>query len=511
GDPAVLPCLLPLAETAEELTLRVLAVRGIARLACAPEVEETAREDALRRALGASERSEEKKLLLGALSGCHTAGALKCVEGCVFQDDVAAEAVMAWTQVADALLTMDVDVERAGAQNVLESARQAGVPQHVQQAAMKIVGRIAATPVPGDQVRFEHVVVDGQFRSEGVAVADVDRDGRSDILAGDLWYAAPDWQARELRPLQSYDAQQGYSQCFANFASDVDQDGWIDSIIIGFPAAPALWYRNPGEANGHWESRPLAPSACGETPLFGDLLGDGQALPVFAMNSRITWFKPRDDKNAEWQAFPVTQELPEFAKFGHGLGMGDVNGDGRADLIGTGGWWEAPEDRSRSDWPFHRASLGPACANMLVYDVDGDGDSDIVTSSAHQYGIWWFEQRPKNGAASFERHEIDKGLSQTHALILADMNSDGLMDLVTGKRYRAHNGHDPGSDEPAVLCWLELQRPNPGEVKFVMHEIHNDSGVGTQFEVCDLDGDGLLDVVTSNKKGVHAFVQKRSN
>ena len=510
-DPGALAYLVPLAETTEDLTHRVLTLRGIARLASdADGMDVAMREDALTRALAAAGRADEKMLLLGALAGCHTAGALQCVQGYLGEDEVVAEAAMAWAQIAKALLASNAEEVHAAAQGVLDRAREAGVPQDVEQAVIEVVRAAAATPVPGDRVTFQRVVIDEQFRSEGVAVADVDRDGHNDILAGDVWYAAPDWQVGEVRTPQSYDPDEGYSQCFANFAADVDEDGWVDSIVIGFPGAPALWYRNPGEAPGHWEARPLAASACGETPIFGDLLGDGRPVPVFAMNSRFTWFRPHDDRTVEWQAFPVTQELPEFSTFGHGLGMGDVNGDGRIDLLGTEGWWEAPEDRARSDWAFHKAPLGPACANMVVYDVDGDGDSDVLTSSAHEYGIWWFEQHG-NGAPSFEQHEIQRGISQTHALILADINNDGLKDLVTGKRYHAHNGHDPGSDEPAVLCWIELQRPEPGACRFTQHEIDNDSGVGTQFEVCDLDGDGLLDVVTSNNKGVHAFLQRRSN
>ncbi|MCX5758399.1 MAG: VCBS repeat-containing protein, partial [Candidatus Hydrogenedentes bacterium] len=216
------------------------------------------------------------------------------------------------------------------------------------------------------------------------------------------------------------------------------------------------------------------------------------------------------DKMAPWLAYPMSHQMGVFAQFGHGLGMGDVNGDGRMDILSTEGWWEGPVDRTRPDWGFHQAHLGPACANMVVYDVDGDGHNDVITSSAHDYGIWWFEQRQENGATTFVQHEIDKGISQTHALILADINNDGLQDLITGKRYYAHCGHDPGCHEPAVLCWFELLRPEPGKFEYRKHEIDNDSGVGTQFQVCDVDGDGLLDVVTSNKKGVHLFLQRRS-
>jgi len=510
-DPGALAYLLPVSETAPTLTHRVLALRAVARLASdAAELEATVREEALLRGLAAAERAEEKRLLLGALGGCHTAGALDCTQAHLSEGDVATEAAVAWAQIVEALREAHPELVRTSAQAALDAVRQAAVPQDAQRAVLEVYRAVGVAPVPGDQVRFEHVVVDKQFRSEGVAVSDVNRDGFDDILVGDVWYAAPDWQAHEIRPPQTYDPDRGYSQCFANFAADVDADGWVDSIVVGFPGAPASWYRNPGEATGHWAAHPFAPSACGETPIFGDLLGDGRPVPVFALNRRLTWFRPGEEPASEWQAYPVTQELAAFDRFGHGLGMGDVNGDGRADLLGTDGWWEAPEDRSRPDWTFHPAPLGPACADMVVYDVDGDGDNDILTTSAHEYGVWWFEHEQDNGEASFQRHEIYNEVSQTHALVLADINSDGLQDLVTGKRYHAHNGNDPGSGEPAMLFWLELERPEEGGCRFRVHEINDDSGVGTQFEVCDLDGDGLLDVVTSNKKGVHAFLQRRS-
>ncbi len=147
---------------------------------------------------------------------------------------------------------------------------------------------------------------------------------------------------------------------------------------------------------------------------------------------------------------------------------------------------------------------------MEVYDVNGDGLNDVITSSAHKTGIWWFEQKKgANGQQEFVQHEIDRSISQTHSLMLADINGDGKMDLVTGKRYWAHG---PTGDEnpsaPPVVVWFELQRTK-GEVSWVKHEIDNDSGVGTQFTIADMNGDKRPDVITSNKKGVYVFLQTK--
>ena len=368
------------------------------------------------------------------------------------------------------------------------------------------VGALSAA----EPVAFGKTVVDTTFRAEGVAVGDVNKDGKMDILSGDVWYEAPDWKMHEVRKVGKYNYAGGYSNCFANFAMDVNGDGWVDSIVIGFPGQACLWYENPQNKPGHWKQRKVCNSACNETPIFPDLLGDGKGVPLFGSDGKMTWYSVPKDLDKPWDAHPISKpKSPGTAPFSHGLGCGDVNGDGRNDVLIKEGWWEAPEDRTQGDWKFHPARLGPDCADLLVYDVDGDGLNDVITSSAHNFGMWWHKQTKTDKGIEFKQIEIGKSFSQTHAMHLVDVNGDGVKDVVTGKRYYAHNGHDPGGKDPKVLVvWFELRRPEKGKAEFVMHEIDDDSGVGTQFAVADMNGDGKPDIVTSNKKGVRVFVQK---
>jgi hypothetical protein len=377
-----------------------------------------------------------------------------------------------------------------------------------------VIGTIQAEPV-----RFRKVVLDKTFRSEGVAVGDVNRDGRLDILAGEVWYEAPDptrsgatdWQMHELLPPGQYDGATGYSKTFANFTCDVNRDGWVDSVITTMMGEPSLWYENPRNRPGHWRVHTGTRSACNETPVFADLLGNGRPVALWGVQPEgyIAWFGVPADANEMWDMHIIAgPKAPGSERYSHGLGVGDINGDGRNDVLVTAGWWEAPVDRTQSPWIFHKVDFGPPCADMVVTDVDGDGNNDVITSSAHDYGIWWFQQLPGSHGERFHLQVIDKTFSQTHAIRLADINRDGSTDFVTGKRYFAHNGNDPGAREPALLVWFEIQRPEKGKATFVRHVIDDDSGLGTQFEVVDMNGDDRMDVVTANKKGVHLFLQE---
>ncbi len=366
------------------------------------------------------------------------------------------------------------------------------------------------------EVKFKKTVLDREFRSEGVTVADVNRDGKPDVLAGNLWYEAPNWTPHEIAPPGKFDAAKGYSNSFVNFAMDVNRDGWMDQIRIGLPFDhKVLWLENPKGKTGHWAEHVVFRNACNESPTLAHLAGAGKdPVMVFSFDdAQMAWYELGKDPNAEFIAHTISDKFPKdkakdagVFRYSHGLGVGDINGDKRPDVLIRGGYWEAPADPRQPNWKFIPVNFGEDCAQMHVYDVDGDGLNDVLSSSAHRIGVWWHQQQ-KDG--SFVTHTIDNSFSQSHALELVDINGDGLKDLVTGKRFWAHgpNG-DINPNDPAVVVWFELQRKGR-EVKWIKHEIDNDSGVGTQFVVADLNGDKRPDIITSNKKGVSVFVQQR--
>jgi len=354
-------------------------------------------------------------------------------------------------------------------------------------------------------VHFRKYTLDTAFRSEGVAVADFNGDGQLDIAAGNVYYhrsdggARADWKRQPMLGEPKEFPRLGYSDAFLCFADDLNGDGAIDLLVVGFPGGETRWLENPGKGGAVWKTHLALAQTGSESPALVDLDGDGRQELLFMDGQRCSVARPGLDPTQPW----ITQALagPDDPGPAHGLGTGDVNGDGRTDVVIPNGWWEAPAEAGKLPWLFHKADLFGG-AQLCVYDFDGDGGADVLGSSAHGYGISWCEQTP----AGWQTHEIDTSLSQTHALHLVDLNGDGLMDFVTGKRVWAHNGHDPGSCEPAELCWFEQTRAN-GQVSWTKHLADVDSGVGLHVVVADLNGDKLPDLVTSNKTGVHYFEQ----
>ena len=399
---------------------------------------------------------------------------------------------------------------------------------HYRLVLVLLLATIGSRQLSAADIQFEKIVLTDQFHAEAAGVGDIDGDGHGDAIYGPFWYAGPSFTERfPIYPAEDFDPHK-YSNNFATFIADVDADGHLDVLVNVWPGKEVAWFKNPGDGVRQtvgWQRQLAFPTVDNESPTYADISGDGRKELCFHTDGRLGFAGPSDPSGTERWPFTACSEKEEWQRYTHGLGVGDVNGDGRADFLMANGWWEQPAEQGRGLWSKHSFDFGSGGAQMHVADIDGDGDSDIVTSlAAHQYGLAWFEQVPAaDGGISFTRHLIlpenaedslaGVQFSQPHAVALADVNGDGLPDIITGKRYWAHGPtKDPDAGGTPVLYWFELVR-NPAKqgadaISFKPHRIDDASGVGTQFATGDLNGDGRLDLVIGNKRGGFVFLQR---
>jgi hypothetical protein len=386
---------------------------------------------------------------------------------------------------------------------------------------------------------FKKVQATDQFWAEGADIGDFNHDGKIDVVSGPFWYEGPDFTNRheiwpataEFKRAKSDGTEEvvpgfegalgtnnAYSECFLTYTYDFNQDGWTDVIVYGFPGAEAAWYENP-KRDSAWERHVVLDVLDNESPGLLDITGDGKP-EILCCSKGFIGYAEADWKNAAvpWKFHPVSPK-GDYQRFTHGIGCGDINGDGRIDIIEKDGWWEQPVSRANDPvWTKHPFHFADAAAQMLIYDVNGDGLNDVITAiNAHGYGLSWYEQLRDNGTITFREHVIlnktatlnayGVAFSQPHSLALVDIDGDGLKDIVTGKRFWAHgkNGPDPDSNGPAVLYWFKLVRPEKGQGKFIANLIDNDSGVGTEVMAGYVSSKKYPDIIVGNKKGVFVF------
>lgn len=381
----------------------------------------------------------------------------------------------------------------------------------------------ASTALAADKsdITFERQVLTDKFFAEGAGFGDFNHDGQMDIVAGPFWFEGPEFTTQHAYyPPKAYDPL-GYSDNFSAFASDVNGDKWDDIVIIPFPGVEGFWYENTKGKDGNWLKHLMIPVVDNESPTFTDLTGDGKPELVCSTDGYFGYAGPDPaDPTKPW-VFHKISDQTAGGKFTHGLGVGDVNGDGRMDLLEKSGWWEQPKSLAGDPvWKKHPFEFsGPGGAHMFAEDLNGDGRNDVITSlQAHGYGLVWWEQLPGDGEPQFKQHVIvgskpeenkqGVSFSQPHAIDFVDIDGDGLKDIITGKRWWAHG--PKGDAEPnaaAVLYWFQRVVPAKGQVDWIAHRIDDDSGIGTQVMAGDFTGDGKADVVVGNKKGV--FVHRQ--
>jgi len=370
---------------------------------------------------------------------------------------------------------------------------------------------------------------------ECVSVADVNGDGKLDLVAGRNWYEAPEWKKHaDFRDGAETNGPEIDDN--SEFAMDVNRDGRMDVVSSGWMRIKgAFWYENPGpegvKAGVKWKARRIHSAENMEGVIHGDINGDGHDdilcnhwAPVKGQG--MTWIESIDRE--PWLVEHVIGTEGEY----HGNGLGDLNGDGRVDIVTPVGWYEAPPDPAKGKWVFHADysvhRVGrpdqriPASHPMLVHDVNGDRLADIIVGASHEYGLAWLEhKRGPEGKRSFQTHWIETDFGQFHTMALGDLSGDGKPDLVSGKRLYAHHGRDTSCWDPLFAFWYDVQGG-----KFVRHVLSYNHlpwypteknmnpapngaiGVGMKMVICDLDKDGRNDVVVSSKCGLYVFYHK---
>lgn len=378
----------------------------------------------------------------------------------------------------------------------------------------------------------QHTYWYGPF-SECASVLDVDGDGDLDITAGRNWYEAPDWRKHaDFRDGAETNGPETDNN--SEFAMDVNRDGRIDIVSSGWMRMKgAFWYENPGpeavKAGKKWKATRFHSAFSMEGVIHGDIDGDGDQDILcnhwsLVPGQAMTWYESID--RAPWLVEHVVGTEGET----HGNGLGDINGDGRCDIVTQVGWYEQPSDRTGSPWPFHadykfQVTFGSGAAShpILVHDVNADGLNDIIIGAAHTYGLAWLEQsKGAGGKRNFRQHWVETDFGQFHTMALGDLNGDGKADLVTGKRLFAHHGRDVSCYDPLFAFWYEIDGGHWHRhllaynhlVKMEDDETHRNPApnfvpaVGMKLNIADMDADGDQDILVAGKGGLYVFYNK---
>lgn len=355
-----------------------------------------------------------------------------------------------------------------------------------------------STPKPGP-VKFRKVPIASES-FESVGVFDVNKDGKLDLVSGAFWYEGPDFWVRHL--IGTFTRYDGYYDDFSTVPFDVNRDGNMDFVTGGWFEKTLRWYENSGDPKKQWTAHDIAKTTNIETTYGWDIDGDGidEIVPNTPENPLLVF---KYDSAAKSFTKYVIHDYQD-----HGIGFGDINGDGRKDLIVSKGWLEAPANPWKDKWTFHNEfDLKTASVPIVIADVNEDGLTDMISGVAHGYGLDWYEQKfdRKTKKRSWVKHTIDGHNSMYHTMQWVDIDNDGKSELITGKRYRAHDGNDPGEKDDIGLYYFKWNGETFTKNVIAYGPYGTGKGAGLYFSVADLTGSGRKDIIVAGKDGLCVF------
>jgi len=352
-------------------------------------------------------------------------------------------------------------------------------------------------------------IADETYESAGVF--DVNGDGVPDIVSGAFWYQGPDFRNKHF--IGEVKAAGEYFDDFSTIAMDVNGDGRMDFVTGGWWGNTLRWRENPADPTKPWPEHIIGETGNVETTRAWDL--DGCGVPELVANTpgrrEVTVFKLKTQGGKGTGAFErfTVHEFPEKESQGHGLGCGDIAGRGRMDIVLARGWLECPANPWRDAWTWHPGltlDWGGASVPMLVVDVNGDGRNELIVGNGHGYGLTWYEpRRAAGGAIAWQPHPIDPFNAQYHDLMWVDIDGDGKPELVTGKRHRAHCGHEAGEWDDLGIYYFKWTGEGFAKQIIDYGPIGESKGCGIHFAVADLRGSGRLDLVAPGKDGLYVY------